>query len=141
MEERTEDSLVTRRWPVLLSMGFGVVALLLSAVGIYGVLAYLVTQRTKEIGIRMAIGGTPRSIFDLVVKEGIALLGVGLAVGAAGAFAVRRSIESQCYAVQPTDPRVLALVTLLLGLVALGACAIPARRATRIDPVTALNRE
>jgi predicted permease len=141
MEERTEESLVTRRWPVLLSMGFGVVALLLSAVGIYGVLAYLVTQRTKEIGIRMAIGGTPRSIFDLVVKEGVALVGAGFVVGAAGAFAIRKSIESQLYGVRPTDPRVLALVSLVLGLVALGACAIPARRATRIDPVVALNRE
>lgn len=141
MEERTEDSLVTRRWPVLLSMGFGVVALLLSAVGIYGVLAYLVTQRTKEIGIRMAIGGTPRSIFDLVVKEGVALVGAGFVFGAAGSFAIRRSIESQLYGVRPTDPRVLALVTLVLGVVALVACSIPARRATRIDPVVALNRE
>jgi predicted permease len=141
MEERTEESLVTRRWPVLLSMGFGVVALLLSAVGIYGVLAYLVTQRTKEIGIRMAIGGTPRSIFDLVVKEGVALVGAGFVFGAAGAFAIRKSIESQLYGVRPTDARVLALVSLVLGLVALVACAIPARRATRIDPVVALNRE
>ena len=141
MEERTRESLVTRRWPVLLSMGFGIVALLLSAVGIYGVLAYLVTQRTKEIGIRMAIGGTPRSIFDLVVKEGVALVGAGFVFGAAGSFAIRRSIESQLYGVRPTDPRVLALVTLVLGVVALVACSIPARRATRIDPVVALNRE
>lgn len=141
MEERTRESLVTRRWPVLLSMGFGIVALLLSAVGIYGVLAYLVTQRTKEIGIRMAIGGTPRSIFDLVVKEGVALVGAGFVFGAAGSFAIRRSIESQLYGVRPTDPHVLALVTLILGVVALVACSIPARRATRIDPVVALNRE
>ncbi len=141
MDERTGDSLVTRRWPMLLSMGFGIVALLLSAVGIYGVLAYLVTQRTREIGIRMAIGGTPRSIFDLVVREGLALLGVGLLFGAAGAFAVRRSIESQLYGVRPTDPGVLALVTVVLGLVALVACSIPARRATCIDPVVALNQE
>ena len=141
MDERTSDSLVTRRWPVLLAAGFGVVALLLSAVGIYGVLAYLVTQRTKEIGIRMAIGGTPRSIFDLVLKEGVALIGVGFVFGAGTAWVLRRSIESQLYGVRPTDPRVLAFVVLVLGLVALVACCVPARRATRIDPVVALNRE
>jgi predicted permease len=141
MEERTADSLVTRRWPMMLAAGFGVVALLLSAVGIYGVLAYLVTQRTKEIGIRMAIGGTPRSIFDLVLKEGVALIGVGFVFGGTAAFILRRSIESQLYGVRPTDPRVLALAMLVLGLVALVACCIPARRATRIDPVVALNRE
>jgi len=141
MDERTSDSLVTRRWPVLLAAGFGVVALLLSAVGIYGVLAYLVTQRTKEIGIRMAIGGTPRSIFDLVLKEGVALIGVGFVFGAGTAWGLRRSIESQLYGVRPTDPRVLAFVVLVLGLVALVACCVPARRATRIDPVVALNRE
>jgi predicted permease len=141
MEELTDDSLVTRRWPVLLSMGFGVVALLLSAVGIYGVLAYLVTQRTKEIGIRMALGGTPRSVFDLVLKEGLALVGVGLAVGTVGAIAIRKSLEAQLYGVRPGDPAVLLVVTLVLGAVALVACIVPARRATRIDPVMALSQE
>jgi predicted permease len=141
MEELTDDSLVTRRWPMLLSMGFGIVALLLSAVGIYGVLAYLVTQRTKEIGIRMALGGTPRSVFDLVLKEGLVLVGVGLAVGAVGAVAIRKSLEAQLYGVRPSDPAVLMIATLVLGAVALVACAIPARRATRIDPVVALSQE
>jgi predicted permease len=141
MEELTDDSLVTRRWPMLLSMGFAVVALLLSAVGIYGVLAYVVTQRTKEIGIRMALGGTPRAIFDLVLGEGVGLLVAGFLVGAAGAFGIRRSIEAQLFGVRPTDPGVLAIVTLVLASVALVACIIPARRATRVDPVLALNRE
>jgi predicted permease len=141
MEERTEESLVTRRWPVMLSISFGALALFLSAVGIYGVLAYLVTQRTKEIGIRMALGGSPRSIFDLVLREGVALVGIGFALGAAGAFAIRRSLEAQLYGVRPTDPAVLAVVTVVLGAVALVACIVPAGRATRIDPVLALNQE
>jgi predicted permease len=141
MEQVTDESLVTRRWPMLLSMGFGVVALLLSALGIYGVLAYLVTQRTKEIGIRMAIGGTPRTIFDLVLKEGLVLLGVGLAVGGVGLLWLSRALSSQLYGVRPSDPVVIALAGLALGIIALVACAIPARRATRINPVVALNNE
>jgi predicted permease len=141
MEARLEESLVTRRWPVLLSGGFGLIALLLSAVGIYGVLAYLVTQRTKEIGIRMALGGTPRTIFDLVAREGLTLLAVGFVVGGAGTLLVRKSIETQLYNVRPTDPAVVAATAGVLALVALVACLIPARRATRIDPVVALNRE
>ncbi len=141
MEERVEESLVTRRWPLLLSGGFGLVALLLSAVGIYGVLAYLVTQRTKEIGIRMALGSTPRSVFDLVAKEGVALVLAGFAAGGVGVFALRKSIEAQLYNVKPTDPAVIAATAGVLAAVAVVACVIPARRATRIDPVIALNRE
>jgi predicted permease len=141
MEQRVDESLVTRRWPVLLSAGFGLVALLLSALGIYGVLAYLVTQRTKEIGIRMALGGTPRSVFDLVAREGLLLIGVGFVIGAAGALAVRKSIEAQLYNVAPGDPAVAAAAAGTLAAVALVACVVPARRATRIDPVLALNRE
>jgi ABC-type antimicrobial peptide transport system permease subunit len=141
MEEWIDESLVTRRWPMLLSMGFAVVALLLSAVGIYGVLAYVVTQRTKEIGIRMALGSTPRSVFDLVLKEGLALIGVGFAVGALGVIAIRRGLESQLYGVGLSDPGVLAIAAMILGTVAVAACMIPARRATRIDPVAALAQE
>ncbi len=141
MEELTDESLVTRRWPMLLSLGFGLVALLLSAVGLYGVLAYLVAQRTKEIGIRMALGSTPRAIFDIVAREGIALLLAGFGLGGLGAFAIRKSIEAQLFGVRPTDPVVIAVATLTLGVVAVVACAMPARRATRIDPVLALNRE
>ncbi|HSK07997.1 MAG TPA: ABC transporter permease [Vicinamibacterales bacterium] len=141
MEKLVEDSLVTRRWPVLLSAGFGLVALLLSGIGIYGVLAYLVTQRTREIGVRMALGGTPRTIFDLVAREGVMLVVIGFAAGGLGAFALRKSIEAHLYNVVPTDPAVLAATAAVLATVALVACAIPARRATRIDPVLALNRE
>ena len=119
-------------------VGFGVVALLLSAIGIYGVLAYLVTQRTKEIGIRIALGSSAGAIFELVLREGVLLIAGGFVLGAIGAIALRRSLESQLFGVSATDPIVLATVTTVLALVALAACAVPARRATKIDPIVAL---
>jgi ABC-type antimicrobial peptide transport system permease subunit len=134
MEERTERALLNRRSPAMLSLSFGIVALLLSAVGIYGVLAYLVTQRKREIGIRIALGSSTRAIFDLVVREGVFLVGTGFVVGAAFAFLLRRSLESQLFGVRAADPLVVGGVTALLAVVALVACALPARRATRIDP-------
>jgi putative ABC transport system permease protein len=130
---------VSRRSPVVLSLGFGLVAMLLSAVGIYGVLAYLVTQRTKEIGIRIALGSSAAAVFELVLREGALLIAAGFALGAAGAVALRRSLESQLFGVSAGDPAVLAGVTLCLALVAALACALPARRATRIDPIVALS--
>ena len=139
MEDRVDKALATRRSPMLLSVGFGGVALFLSAIGIYGVLAYLVTQRRKEIGIRIALGSSPRSVFELVLREGLALVIVGFVLGAAGAAALRRTLESQLFGVAATDPIVLAAVTGTLALVALAACAVPAHRATGIDPVIALS--
>jgi putative ABC transport system permease protein len=106
--------------------------------GLYGVLAYQVAQRRKEIGIRMALGSEPRGIFTLVLREGITLLAAGLVVGLGGAFAIRRAMESQLYGVSAMDPLVLAGVAGVLGSVAVAACAIPARRASRIDPTAAL---
>jgi predicted permease len=138
MDQRVEKSLASRRSPVLLSLTFGLVALLLSALGIYGVLAYLVTQRTKEIGIRIALGSSTPAIFELVLREGLLLIGAGFALGAAGALALRRSLESQLFGVSATDPLVLAVVAGILAMVAILACALPARRATRIDPIVAL---
>jgi len=123
---------------MVLSLSFGIVALLLSAIGIYGVLAYLVTQRTKEIGIRIALGGSARSIFELVLREGLLVIGAGFVLGAAGTAALRKSLESQLFGVRATDPIVLATVTTVLALVALAACVLPARRATKIDPIVAL---
>jgi putative ABC transport system permease protein len=134
MDERMDKALVNRRSPALLSLSFGALALLLSAVGIYGVLAYVVTLRSKEFGIRIALGGTAASIFRLVLGEGVLLLGAGFLLGAAGAFVLRRGLESQLFGVGPADPRVTGAVVLLLGLVALAACALPARRATLTDP-------
>lgn len=138
MEDRLAQSLMTRRSPVLLSLSFGAIALLLSAIGIYGVLAYLVAQRKKEIGIRMALGSSTAAIFELVLREGLLLIGLGFAAGAAGAVALRRTLESQLFGVSASDPAVLAGVTGLLAAVAIVACALPARRATRIDPIVAL---
>jgi predicted permease len=139
MDALLERSLVNRRAPAELALGFGLVALVLSAVGLYGVLAYLVTQRRREIAVRMALGSSARGVFDLVLREGLLLLGVGFLAGAVGAVLLRTSIESQLFGVKAADPRVLAAASVLLVVVALAACALPARRATRIDPRTALS--
>jgi len=138
MEDRTDKSLMTRRSPLILSLGFGAVALFLSAIGIYGVLAYLVTQRTREFGIRIALGSSARSIFELVLREGLWLISAGFVIGIAGVFALRTSLATQLVGVSAMDPTVLMAVAAILALVAVVACALPARRATRIDPIVAL---
>ena len=139
LEQRCDTALLNRRSPALLALAFGGVALLLSAVGIYGVLAYLVTQRAKEIGIRMALGSSVGAIFELVLREGVSLVAAGFTFGLGAALVVRRSLESQLFGVRATDPLVVAGATLLLAAVALVACVLPARRATRINPVVALS--
>jgi putative ABC transport system permease protein len=138
MASLTQQSLLSRRVPVLLSVTFGTVALFLSAIGIYGVLAYLVTQRTREFAIRIALGSSAGAIVHLVLSEGLWLLGGGFLLGGAGAVALRKSLESQLFGVSPTDPLVLAGVASGLAFVAVLACALPARRATRISPTLAL---
>jgi putative ABC transport system permease protein len=139
MQERMDETLVDRRTPMVLSTVFAAVALFLAAVGIYGVLAYQVTQRAREIGIRMALGSDPWGVFKLILSEGLVLLAAGLVLGAAGAFAIRSALQSQLYGVGAMDPFVLASVAAVLAVVALVACAVPARRAARIDPLIALN--
>ena len=141
MEERIDESVADRRAPMLLAATFSAVALLLAAVGIYGTLAYLVQLRSREIGIRVALGSDAVAIFRRVLGEGAWILALGLAAGLAGAAGLRRLIESQLYGVSPLEPGVLALVAALLGAVAVAACLVPARRATRIDPVVALREE
>jgi predicted permease len=138
IDELMSLSLTNRRTPMILAVAFGAVALFLAAVGIYGVLGYQVTQRTREMGIRMALGSDAGGIFRLVIREGALLVAAGFAIGLVGAFALRASIASQLYEVQPMDPLVVALVAGILGTVGLIACAVPARRASRIDPLVAL---
>ena len=124
-----------------LLLAFAAVALALSALGIYGVLAYTVSQRTKEIGIRMALGADPARIVRHVLRQGGALIAIGLVVGAAGARGLTRLLASLLYAVEPSDPSVFIAVSILLVVVGSAACLVPSRRATRIDPVTALRHE
>jgi predicted permease len=141
MPERIARSLDDRRTPMLLSIAFGAVALLLASVGLYGVLAYQVGQRTREIGLRMALGGQPADILHLVLREGALLVGIGLALGLAGAAALRGVIASQLYGLGALDPRVMLAVALVLAAAALAASMAPARRAARVDPVVALNEQ
>jgi predicted permease len=139
MQQRLDESLMSRRTPMLLAILFGVIALFLASIGIYGVLAYQVAQRRREIGIRLALGGNGRRIFGLVVSEGLWLLGIGIVLGAIGAFAIRRAMETQLFGIQPMDPLVVGSVGIVLAIVAFAACAVPARRAARIDPLIALS--
>jgi len=141
MGERGDLALASRRASLTLAMFFGCLALFLSGVGIYGVLAYLVTQRQREIGIRAALGCTAGGVVKLVVGEAAWLLGAGLLVGAAGSVALRSVVAGQLYGVKPLDPLVMSAVVLTLAVVGLAACALPARRATRVDPVTALREQ
>jgi putative ABC transport system permease protein len=138
MEQRLEESVAGRRTAMLLAVTFGIIARLLATVGIYGVLAYQVTQRTREIGIRMAPGSDAGHVFALILREGVLLLVVGFTLGLSGAFAMRRALAGELYGVGSMDPAVLASVAAVLAVVALAACALPARRASRIDPVIAL---
>jgi predicted permease len=139
MSARVDRSLNPRRAPMFLSLGFGVVALLLAAVGLYGVLAYHVSQRTREIGIRMALGSQPSGILRLVLGEGGLLVALGLAGGLAGALALRTAIAAQLYGLGPLDPAVMLGAAAMLAATSFIACLGPARRAARVSPIVALS--
>jgi predicted permease len=138
MQEHVDRSLVDRRTPMVLALTFAAVALFLAAIGIYGVLAYQVSQRSREIGIRMALGAATTSIFGMVLREGAAVVLLGVGLGLIGAFMLRQTLQSQLYEIGAMDPTVIAIVGGILLAVALAATLLPARRAARTDPVHAL---
>jgi putative ABC transport system permease protein len=141
MSEVAAASFAVRRFNMSLLTLFAGLALVLAAIGIYGVMSYAVTQRTQEIGIRMALGARSVDVLGLVIRNGMTLVVIGVAVGLAGAFALTRLMVSLLFGVTPTDVGTIALVCGVLILVALVACFIPARRATRVDPLVALRYE
>ena len=141
MAERTSQSLARERLAMGIAVAFGGVALFLAALGIYGVLAYLVAQRSHEIGIRMALGSTVRQVFALVLREGLVLVAFGLGLGVAGIALLGRAVQGLVYGVAPTDPVLITLVAVLLAGTALAASVLPARRATRVNPIVVLNAQ
>ncbi len=141
MSEYISTSIATQRFHLLLLGAFALVALLLAALGIYGVMSHAVTQRTREIGIRMALGAQPNRVFRIIIGQGMALTLIGVIVGIMSASALTRILRSLLYGVSPLEPFVFALIASLLILIAAGSCYFPARRATKIDPVNALREE
>jgi predicted permease len=136
-----DQTLVQERLMAKLSAFFGVLATLLAAIGLYGVMAYEVTQRTSEIGLRLALGAQRSDVLRLVLKNGMSITLLGVGIGLAGAVALTRIIQSQLYAVNPIDPAAYAGMSALFVTVALCACGLPARRASKVNPMEALRYE
>jgi putative ABC transport system permease protein len=141
VEEYLAASVAAPRFNTTLLSIFAGVALVLTIVGLYGVMSYAVAQRTNEIGIRMALGAQPRDVLSLIVGQGFKLVLAGLAIGLIGAYAVTRLVASLLFGVTTKDPLTFGVVALALAVVALLACYIPARRAAKVDPIVALRYE
>jgi putative ABC transport system permease protein len=141
IEQRLSGRLATRRFNVFLLGTFAALALVLATVGVYGVISYLVTQRNHEIGIRMALGARPGDVRWLVAAQGLRVIVVGLCIGLVAAFAITRVLRSFLFGISPTDPATFAGVSLVLGLVTFLAFYLPARRATKVDPMVTLRHE
>jgi predicted permease len=141
MDRVLEDSIAAKRFSMTLLAAFAGIALLLAGVGIYGVLSYLVGQRTREIGVRMALGAQPLDVLRMVLTDGARMTLIGIGIGLAAAVGLTRLMSSMLYGVTPTDPLTFAAVALLLGAIALLACFVPAQKAMRVDPIVALRCE
>jgi ABC-type antimicrobial peptide transport system permease subunit len=139
--EQINATTSTERAFAVLTAGFGVLALFLACVGIYGIMAYAVAQRTSEIGVRLALGAIPRQVLAMVLREAFWMSGAGIAIGLGASFVLARFVGSMLYGVAPSDPLTLSSAAALLLLVALGASWIPARRASSIQPMEALRHE
>jgi putative ABC transport system permease protein len=141
MDAYVEQSMASTRFALVLIAAFAIIAALLACVGLYGVLATTVRQRTTELGVRLALGASRASVFRLVVGEGLSLTAFGLVAGLAGAFAVTRVMQSMLVGIAPTDPLTFGAVALLFVVVAALACWFPARRAAALDPMNALRQD
>ena len=141
MDEIIGKSVAQPRVYALLLAIFAGLALILASIGIYGVMSYTVTQRTHEIGIRMALGARPADVLKLIVTQGMILGITGIIIGLIASFAVTRVLASQLYGITATDPITFAVISILLILVVLIACSVPALRATKVDPMTAVRYE
>jgi predicted permease len=141
MEEVVAGATSTPRLTLTLLGGFAVMAVGLAAIGVYGVMAYAVKQRTNELGVRLALGASARDVLALVLRQGMGMVGLGLAVGLAASLAAGRLVEAVLYHTSPRDPLALGATAALLAAIALVACLIPARRATKVDPMVALRDE
>ena len=141
MEQRVAKSVAAKRFVMSLLGAFSILALGLAAVGIYGVMAYLVTQRTQEIGVRMALGAQKRDVLKLVVGKGMALAVIGTTIGLVASLALTRLMRSLLFEVTPTDWLTFVISSTVLLIVALFACYLPARRAAKVDPLVALRYE
>ena len=141
VEGQLDETLLTDRLVALLSAGFGLLATILASIGLYGVMAFVVARRRKELGIRLALGAQPGVVIWMVMREVLLLLAIGLAVGIPSALLLGRSVSSVLYGVKASDPLMATSTIVLLTLVSAAAGLIPARRASRIDPILALRYE
>jgi putative ABC transport system permease protein len=141
ISDSISNSLYTARIGALLIGIFGALALLLASIGLYGVMSFAVSRRTREIGIRMALGAQAADVFGLVLRQGLGMVLVGLVIGLAAAGVVTRLLTSFLFGIKPLDPITFVVISFLLVLVAVAACFIPAHRATKVDPLVALRYE